>query len=104
LEARKQKKTGKEIDSQTRKKACAAPAIKSSRLKKPVLRNQNKIFNDSSSENNSADERNVCDDSDGDGTEREEENCLFCGVLGMENEMLFRCTVCALWVHSLCFG
>jgi hypothetical protein len=66
LEARKQKKRekkGKELDSQTRKKACAAPAIKSSRPKKPVLRNLNKIFNDSSSEENSADERNICDNS-----------------------------------------
>jgi hypothetical protein len=104
FEARKQKKTGKELDSQTRKKACAASAIKSSTPKKPVLRNLNKIFNDSSYEDDIADERNTCDDSDGDGTECEEEKCFFCDELIMENEMWFRCTVCDLWVHSLCSG
>jgi predicted component of type VI protein secretion system len=50
LKATTQKKTGKELDSQTRNKACAAPAIKSSTRKKPVLRNLNKIFNNSSFE------------------------------------------------------
>jgi hypothetical protein len=72
--------------------------------KKPVLRNLNKIFNDSSSDDDSADERNICDDSDGDGTECGEEKYLFCCELGVENEMWFRCTVCGLWAHSLCSG
>jgi hypothetical protein len=123
---------GREVCSQTRKKACDAPAIKSSRPKKPVLRNLNKIFSDSSPEDDGADEINICDDSadeinicddsadeinicdDGadeinicddsadEDTEWEEEKCLFCGDVGAENEMWFRCAVCGLWAHSLC--
>jgi hypothetical protein len=88
LEARKQKKTEiqrREVYSQTRKKACDSPAIKLSRPKKPDLRNLNKILSDSSSEDNSADERNICDDSDDDNTEYEEQTFLFCGEFGMEN-------------------
>jgi hypothetical protein len=81
----------RELYSQTRKKACDAPAIKSSRPKKPVLTNLNQFFSDSSSGDDSADERNICDDSDGGDAEFKEENCLFCGEFGMDN----KCGSCA---------
>jgi hypothetical protein len=88
LKAKKQKETEmqeRQLYSQTGKKVCDAPAIKSSRSKKPAVRNLNKIFSDSSSEDDSADERNICDDSADernvcdDSDDDEEEKCLFCG-------------------------
>jgi hypothetical protein len=59
---------GKKLHCQTRKKACDAPAVKSSRHKKPAIRNMNKMCNDSSSEYDIADGKNICADSDSDDT------------------------------------
>jgi hypothetical protein len=52
---------GKELYSQTKKKVCVAPTIKSSRPNKSALKNLNKTFSDSPSAEDSADEANICE-------------------------------------------
>jgi len=65
-------------------------------------------FLESDSEYSDFDEKPLCDDSDTSDINLEnvvgEEICLICGEFGRNDELCYRCVICALWCHEECSG
>ena len=80
---------------------------------------------ENSDEKSGSENMNLCNDSDDDSIEDEEnntlpkckavkrlfvekksssDNCVICGDFGKDNELWFRCKQCGFWAHKLCTG
>jgi hypothetical protein len=74
------------------------------RPNKNAPRNFNNMFNDSLLQYDSVHEKSICEDSNNDDVEYENQKRLGYDKFGMENEMCCRRIVCGLWAHSPCAG
>lgn len=69
---------------------------------KKIHRVTRNLFQNSTTDESSMDEKNICDD---DSEYSEEENvCMICNDVGKNEELWYRCRACGKWAHSECSG
>nr|XP_013189802.1 unnamed protein product [Amyelois transitella] len=69
---------------------------------KNIHRVTRNLFQDSTTDESSMNEKNICDD---DSEYSEEENvCMICNDVGKNEELWYRCRACGKWAHSECSG
>lgn len=106
LEDKEKKKLGKLKNTEKYDRSKPKKAVKEKKNKQMNQKfYKRKFLQDSSSE--TADEEQLCDDDSDDEMHVDDENynkCIICEEFGKNNELWYRCTVCAMWAHAICSG
>lgn len=106
LEDKEKKKLGKLKKTEKDDRSKPKKGVKEKKNKQMKQKSyKRKIFQESSSE--TEDEEQLCDDDSDDEMHVDDEKynkCIICEEFGKNNELWYRCTICAMWTHAICSG